>query len=149
MFTHQVSRPLERGLIHHLLLQWLKEEGSSREWLPTYIRERSTRRSPAFDKFICRTPKAPPDKMTESDTIRHVPDVASEGKRFSEAVESLQPHSDVETFPSQPKTQRLSKERSESIPKFAEPACDTSDVGGQERRTVQLVEAVDVQYGAL
>ena len=108
-----------------------------------YIRERSMRRSPAFDKFICRTPKAPPDKTTESDTIRHVPDVASEGKRFSEAVELLQPHSDVETFPSQPEIQRLSKERSESIPKFAEPACDTSDVGGQERRTVQLVEAVE------
>src|SRR6266576_2598433 len=108
-----------------------------------YIRERSTRRSPAFDKFICRTLKAPLDKTTESDTIRHVPDVASEGKRFSEAVESLQPHSDVETFPSQPETQRLSKERSESIPKFAEPACDTSDVGGQEWRTVQLVEAVE------
>src|SRR6266550_4559565 len=52
-------------------------------------------------------------------------------------------HSDVETFPSQPETQRLSKERSESIPKFAEPACDTSDVGGQERCTVQLVEAVE------
>src|SRR6266581_1934620 len=94
-----------------------------------YIRERSMRRSPAFNKFICRTPKAPPDKTTESDTIRHVPDVASEGKRFSEAVESLQPHSDVETFPSQPEIQRLSKEcsesiqrlskeRSESIPKF-------------------------------
>src|SRR6266566_2867832 len=108
-----------------------------------YIRERSTQRSPAFDKFICRTPKAPPDKTTESDTIQHVPDVASEGKRFSEAVESLQPHSDIETFPSQPETQRLSKEHSESIPKFAEPACDTSDVGGQERRTVQLVEAVE------
>src|SRR6266550_3143988 len=42
-----------------------------------YIRERSTRRSPAFDKFICRTPKAPPDKTTESDTIRHVPDVVT------------------------------------------------------------------------
>src|SRR6266699_4021204 len=97
-----------------------------------YIRERSTRRSPAFDKFICRTPKAPPDKTTESDTIRHVPDVASEGKRFSEAVGLLQPRLDVEMFPSQPKAQRLSKERSESIPKFAEPACDMSDVGGQE-----------------
>src|SRR6266550_42979 len=108
-----------------------------------YIRERSTRRSPAFDNFICQTPKAPPDKMTESDTIQHVPDVASEGKRFSEAVESLQPHSDVETFPSQPEIQRLSKECSESIPKFAKSACDTSDVGGQERRTVQLVEAVE------
>ncbi len=143
MFTHQVSRPLERGLIHHLLLQWLKEEGSSREWLPTYIRERSTRRSPAFDKFICRTPKAPPDKMTESDTIRHVPDVASEGKRFSEAVGSLQPRSDVEMFLSQPEAQRLSKECSESIPKFTEPMCDTSDVGGQERCTVQLVEAIE------
>src|SRR6266550_2334995 len=108
-----------------------------------YIRERSTRRSPAFDKFICRTLKAPPDKTTESDTIRHVPDVASEGKRFSKAVGSLQPRLDVEMFPSQPKAQRLSKERSESIPKFAEPVCDMSDVGGQERRTVQLVEAVE------
>src|SRR6266550_1940889 len=42
-----------------------------------YIRERATRRSPAFDEFVCRTPKAPPDKTTESDTKRHVPDVVT------------------------------------------------------------------------
>src|SRR6266576_6992834 len=32
-----------------------------------YIRERSTRCSPAFDKFICRTPKVPPDRCDTFD----------------------------------------------------------------------------------
>src|SRR6266550_4766094 len=121
----------------------MAEGGGQLTRAAAYIRERSTRCSPAFDKFICRTLKATPDKTTESDTIRHVPDVASEGKRFSEAVGSLQPRSDVEMFPSQPKAQRLSKERSESILKFAEPACDMSDVGGQERCSVLPIEAVE------
>src|SRR6266576_3387702 len=35
-----------------------------------YIRERTTRRSPAFDEFVCRTPKGPPDRMTESESKR-------------------------------------------------------------------------------
>src|SRR6266550_1660830 len=35
-----------------------------------YIRERATRRSPAFDEFVCRTPKGPPDRMTESESKR-------------------------------------------------------------------------------
>src|SRR6266550_7513020 len=121
----------------------MAEGGGQLARAAAYIREHSTRCSPAFDKFICQTPKAPQDKTTESDTIQHVPDVASEGKRFSEAVGSLQPRSDVEMFLSQPEAQRLSKECSESIPKFTEPMCDTSDVGGQERCTVQLVEAIE------
>src|SRR6266576_1611037 len=32
-----------------------------------YIRERSTRRSPAFDEFVCRTPKVPPDRCDTFD----------------------------------------------------------------------------------
>src|SRR6266550_4737685 len=35
-----------------------------------YIRERTTRRSPAFDEFVCQTPKGPPDRMTESESKR-------------------------------------------------------------------------------
>src|SRR6266550_6461627 len=138
--VHSPSLETTRKGSHPPSTPAMVEGGGQLARAAAYIRERSMRCSPAFNKFICQTPKAPPDKTTESDTIRHVLDVASEGKRFSEAVGSLHPRSDVEMFPSQPEAQRLSKERSESIPKFAEPACDTSNVGGQERCTVQLLK---------
>src|SRR6266550_7269463 len=104
MFAHQVSRPLERGLILHLLQQWLKEEGSSREWLPILESIQRDALLPSTSSFV----ELRRLRWIKRRSLTHVPDVASEGKRFSEAIELLQPHSDVETFPSQPETQRLS-----------------------------------------
>src|SRR6266576_3287253 len=141
--THSPEHKTARKRSHPPFSPSGGEGGGQLARAAAYMRERIAQRSSAFDEFVCRSPKAPPDKVTESDTTRHVPDVASEGKRFSEAVGSLQPRLDVEMFPSQPKAQRLSKERSESIPKSAEPACDMSDVGGQERCSVLPIEAVE------
>src|SRR6266550_2324504 len=55
-----------------------------------YIRERTTRRSPAFDEFVCRTPKGPPDRMTESESIRQPALLA-----VSKAETSAQSHSPI------------------------------------------------------
>ena len=50
----------------------------------TYIRERSSRRAPAFDEFISWTPRTPPDKVTESDVQRRViPGVVSGSEKVS------------------------------------------------------------------
>src|SRR6266550_929831 len=130
-----------------------------------YIRERSTRRSPAFDKFTCWTPKVPPDKMTDPDTLRQVPSVVSENEKASGAlrspestVESVvlshsqpeavlsQPNGPAEAASLLPETLRANKrltKRSKSTPKFTGPTHDTSNIGVQKGRTVQLVEAVE------
>src|SRR6266581_9498756 len=67
-----------------------------------YIRERSTRCSPAFDKFICRTPKVPPDRCdTFDDGVREqcpvLPIEAIEAIRCS--VEHLDEISEISEEP--------------------------------------------------
>ena len=55
-----------------------------------YIREHATRRSPAFDKFICRTPRGLPDRMTESES-KQQPELLA----VSKAETSAQSHSPI------------------------------------------------------
>src|SRR6266550_3989600 len=167
-----------------------------------YIRERSIRRSPAFDEFVRQNPKAPPDKVMERDRLRHI---MNDGPTERAKASKDLPISDVVTSPSNslpvsviqappaaflengdapplpvisklpvsnvidtvrrmahrmeapsrasvgtasllPETlranERLTK-RSKSTPKFTGPTRDTSNIGVQKGRTVQLVEAVE------
>src|SRR6266576_3996739 len=92
--THSPEHKTARKRSHPPFSPSGGEGGGQLARAAAYMRERIAQRSSAFDEFVCRSPKAPPDKVTESDTTRHVPDVASEGKRFSEAVGSLQPRLD-------------------------------------------------------
>ena len=118
----------------------------------TYIQERLTRRSPACNEIICRTPKVPPDKMAESGSSRRqVLNVVSEKEKASISVrlpESMvesaaassrlrseavlpQLHGKTETPPKQSETPRaneLSTECSESVSSYAEPMRDASSV---------------------
>src|SRR6266550_2279821 len=55
-----------------------------------YIREHATRCSPAFDEFVCRTPKGPPDRMTETESKRQPALLA-----VSKAETSAQSHSPI------------------------------------------------------
>src|SRR6266576_1592401 len=110
-----------------------------------YIRERSTRCSPAFDEFVCRTPKVPPDRMTaQSESLRHIPNVASEkekGNASSRSHRSMH-NGGIEVAPSQSKALR-------AIPKHAEPECDTGDIRVRERYSEQPVEAVKADRHSL
>src|SRR6266550_3756586 len=104
-----------------------------------YIRERSIRRSPAFDEFVRRTPKVPPDRMTESKSRRHILIVVSEKEKMSAnsgSPESMmesasfshsqsnaalsQPNGEAETVPpaqpEAPRANELSTGLSESVP---------------------------------
>src|SRR6266576_5545658 len=62
-----------------------------------YIRERSTRCSPAFDEFVRQNPKAPPDKVMERDRLRHV---MNDGPTERAKASKDLPISDVVTSPS-------------------------------------------------
>ena len=137
-----------------------------------YIRERSSRRSSAYDEFGCRTPKVPPDKTTEPVMLRHELDVVSENEKASISRRSpefteeslnvvlsysqseaapLQPHGEVWTPPLQPETPRaneLSAEFPESLQMLTGPKRDMSDDGVQEERATLSVE-VDVAVRCL
>ena len=101
----------------------------------TYIRERSSRRSLAFDEFVRRTPKAPPDKITESANLRHLQNVVSEKEKASISIGLPEPMAEnlhAASSHSQPETPRASERSMEfldlSIPTYAGPTGDTSNV---------------------
>ncbi|KAF8350324.1 hypothetical protein F5887DRAFT_1070517 [Amanita rubescens] len=133
-----------------------------------YMRERVSRRSPAFDEFVCRTPRVPPDKVTESDTSQwHILNaVSGKGKanivlRLPKSViESTdvlpcsqskvvlpQPQGEVEAPPPQSNALGLRAnepytESSESVPKYTGP---TASDGVRENDSAPSIEAVEAE----
>ena len=129
-----------------------------------YIRERSSRRSPAFDEFVSRTPKAPPDKTAESANQRHFQNVVSMKEKASinicspESIagspsvmrthsqsEAILPqlHVEVEAPPLPRANELSSTELPESVPRNTSPARELPNVGVREGHSVQPVVAAE------